>query len=1366
MSTTIDSLQIEITQDSQQAMNGLDALTASLGRLKAASRGGVGLTAVSNQLKKLNDAVNTMQNPSTKISQLVSALKPLESIGKSNLNSTMNSLKKLPEITKQLAAIDMGAFATQINRVVIALKPLADEMNKVAAGFSAFPSRIQRLITQNEKLSTSNVKTGKSFGVMGTGISSLQAKFGIYYLAFRKLANIMANWITESNDYVENLNLFTVAMGNHAKEAFRYGQAVQKAMGIDSSEWMRNQGIFMQITTGFGVVEDKAYQMSKTLTQIGYDMSSFFNRPIEEAMQKVQSGIAGELEPLRRWGYALDVATLQQIAYNHGITQNINTMTQAQKSQLRFIAIMEQSKNVMGDMGRTLITPANALRILNQQLTLLARGLGNMIIPLLIEIIPYVQAFVQVLAEAANWVANLFGFSLPTIDYSGLEGLTSGAEEVTDGLEDATDAANKLKSVTSGFDELNIISPNTDSGTGVGSSGGGYDLGLDLSEYDYDFLSQIDTKVQEITAKIKSWFADFKENPAIKAISDAFTFLWNNGIKPLGEWIISHPNEIVNFIVAIGVAIATYKIVTSISSIVGLLKGTGGLVSLLGGLGSILTNPWAVAIAAVAGAIALIASSIATAQKNAQEADLANRFGDIALSLEEVKYWADRLTSSDLTIKLDLFGDESVKIDEIKTRVEAAVKTLNGYNFRISLGMDISETEYRSTIDTFIESAKEYIQQKQIVASLAVEVLLDGTSTGNRLREFVSTFYSTTYTELERLGKDLKQVVSDGFVDGKWIPDKFKEAVKLQKEIQETLDYISTVEFEAKIAALKMDFKGTDLTVDSFKSVLDEAHSTIEEQLSDLEAIRLENIKIAKMEFDQTGNKKAYDEALATIESEFNNKKLALNFKTFEFGMETLQEAFANELTKAEPVFGTTFKDAFRNGFIMGARNPEEIYQMPLEGVLSDLQMAYNVGMQDLDISSAARKNIENLVKELQPTKTQYEEIAAAALVAGKSVPEEVNKGLSDINKLEAISGSMRSQSYMIGEMLSTDTSFLNLLAISKNAGERINREMAKGLSNNLKFVTDTATGVVTGIKNSITGEVVNVTPILVENLKTLGIDIATGLEEGVDEGVVEEEYRNIFQRIGDWFKNLFGINSPSTVFHELGSNLSQGLLNGVDDQINTDKKKWDIWSLLPWNWFSSTNEISSNKSSLFNRGGKTVMNSLLGGMDGFDNKFKTIFQNAVEAARTVFNKFIDWLNSKMRFEWDAITIAGITIVPAGSVQLFTIPHIPKLFAEGGFPETGELFIAREAGAEMVGSIGGRTAVANNDQIVDGIAAGVYEANGEQNVLLREQNALLRAILEKGTTINLDGKEITKKVEKVQRERGTTLLPGGVAVGW
>ena len=103
----------------------------------------------------------------------------------------------------------------------------------------------------------------------------------------------------------------------------------------------------------------------------------------------------------------------------------------------------------------------------------------------------------------------------------------------------------------------------------------------------------------------------------------------------------------------------------------------------------------------------------------------------------------------------------------------------------------------------------------------------------------------------------------------------------------------------------------------------------------------------------------------------------------------------------------------------------------------------------------------------------------------------------------------------------------------------------------------------------------------------------------------------------------------------------------------------------------------------------------------------------------------------------------------------------PQKFATGGFPETGQLFIAREAGAEMVGNIGRRTAVANNDQIVAGIASGVASANTESNALLREQNSLLRAMLEKESGVYLDGKTITKSVEKHQRERGRVLVTGG-----
>lgn len=135
------------------------------------------------------------------------------------------------------------------------------------------------------------------------------------------------------------------------------------------------------------------------------------------------------------------------------------------------------------------------------------------------------------------------------------------------------------------------------------------------------------------------------------------------------------------------------------------------------------------------------------------------------------------------------------------------------------------------------------------------------------------------------------------------------------------------------------------------------------------------------------------------------------------------------------------------------------------------------------------------------------------------------------------------------------------------------------------------------------------------------------------------------------------------------------------------------------------------------------------------------------------FDKVVQWAADVLGEDW-----GGMTLIKEVKFSRIAVPT----YAEGGFPEQGQMFIAREAGAEMVGNIGRRTAVANNDQIVSGIAGGVAEANEEQNTLLREQNSLLRAILEKDSGVYLDGKNLTKSVEKYQRERGRVLITGGV----
>ena len=507
---TIEELQLEIIDNTGTAVRGIDSLSASLGRLKSASSGGAGLTTTVNQLKKLAEGVRALNSaviPTEKINGIIAALRPLESLGKTNLTSTLNALKKLPEMTKMLGAMDMDKFATQIQRVTTSIAPLANEMAKVAAGFSALPSKIQKIIQSTDRLSASNSRAKGSYGILGTGISRFQAKMGIYFFALRRLSSAMSEWVVESNDYVENMNLFTVAMGDAAPAALKYAEAARDALGIDVSDFIRNQGIFKQVASGFGVMEQKANLMSKNLTQLGYDISSFYNIPIETAMLKVQSGISGELEPLRRLGYALDIATLQQIAYANGIDMSINKMTQAQKSQLRYVAIMQQSKNVMGDMARTVLTPANAMRILSQQVTQLKRALGNVLIPILIQIVPYVQAFVIVLTQAAQALANLLGFELPTIDYTGLGDASTGAGELDDSLGGAADNAKTLKNALMGFDELNIL-PAPDAGAkggGAGSVGGGMDLPLDLPGY--DFLEGAANRTKEIVEQMREPFA-------------------------------------------------------------------------------------------------------------------------------------------------------------------------------------------------------------------------------------------------------------------------------------------------------------------------------------------------------------------------------------------------------------------------------------------------------------------------------------------------------------------------------------------------------------------------------------------------------------------------------------------------------------------------------------------------------------------------------------------------------------------------------------------------------------------------------------------------------------------------------------------
>ena len=508
--------------------NKINRISSSLGNLKDQTDSLKISASIGNQLAAINQAItNLPDTPGEKLRNLASGLQPLSELGRSNMTSFINQLKKLPEVIQELEKADIDKFTQQMKNLAAAMKPFADEMNKVSSGFSAFPSRIQRLITSTEQYNGTVRRATTSTNAWNSALKAIS--FAAIYRAAAKLLGIA---IAKSSQYTEDLNLFTVSMGKYAEEAYNYAQKVSDVMGIDPAEWMRNQGVFNTIITGFGVAGDKAAFMAKNLTQLGYDLASFYNIDFESAMQKVQSGISGELEPLRRLGYDLSVARLEQERLNLGIDKSVSSMTQAEKSQLRYYAMMTQITQVQGDMARTLENPANMLRVLRAELEQAARAVGNIFIPILTKVLPIAIAVASALQEIIAAIAALFGVTVKSPKWGDAIGSASaGSGAIADNMDSAAGSAKELKRYLAGFDELNVLPDQNQGGSGSGAGVGGGDLGLDLPGYDF-LKNAVTTQIDE----------------------------WKKKLEPLVSFVKDNLKEILELIATIGIALLAWKL--------------------------------------------------------------------------------------------------------------------------------------------------------------------------------------------------------------------------------------------------------------------------------------------------------------------------------------------------------------------------------------------------------------------------------------------------------------------------------------------------------------------------------------------------------------------------------------------------------------------------------------------------------------------------------------------------------------------------------------------------------------------------------------------------------------------------------------
>lgn len=1213
--------------------NKINRISSSMSNLKGQTDSLKISASIGNQLAAINQAItNLPDTPGEKLRNLASGLQPLSELGRSNMTSFINQLKKLPEVIQELEKADIGKFTQQMKDLASAMKPFADEMNKVSSGFSAFPSRIQRLITSTEQYNGTVRRATTSTNAWNSALKAIS-----FVAIYRAAAKLLGIAIAKSSQYTEDLNLFTVSMGKYAEEAYNYAQKVSDVMGIDPAEWMRNQGVFNTIIAGFGVAGDKAAFMSKNLTQLGYDLASFYNIDFESAMQKVQSGISGELEPLRRLGYDLSVARLEQERLNLGIDKSVSSMTQAEKSQLRYYAMMTQVTQVQGDMARTLENPANMLRVLRAELEQAARAVGNIFIPILTKVLPIAIAVASALQEIIAAIAALFGVTVKSPKWGDAIGSASaGSGAIADNMDSAAGSAKELKRYLAGFDELNVLPDQSNGGGGGGAGGGGGGLGFPTPGY------------------------DFLENAVTKKI-DA----WKKKLQPFVDWITSHLKEIGEIAEGIAAIFLAWKISESLIRGVDTLSGFFKNISKVGSL--------------TLGGIGLIAdlNEFMKALKDIQE-NGAN-FSNVSKLISEFA---------------GMVGD--IALWEGKYNIAGALKLVQGVVKIVSAIKDIAD------------NGVNWDNANNAISGLTTVAIGIGFFTK---RLDVSGWAMAI--------QGLSSVITE--IAANW------EAIK------------------------KGDWSGVDKATLLIGAIqIMGGIATAFDLFSKLKGIS--NAGNAAKSVSQTAE--AAGNLGESIGGSLSPKMLSLA-KNIGLGVGILAEVAAGaiifvgaiavlgwELSKVgeawQPVIDNagTVAIAVGVGTVLMAAIGVACYALGTAGAT----VALNVGigtaiLLELGVATAlflaeiwgVGKGLDEIGKAWEPVLNNGEDIATAigigtGLLVGIGVVTAA-LGAATVASAGLLPLAIGLGTAILVELAGAFILFTeSLVAVADELNDNLAPSM-RDLNGALPQLTSD-THDFTVFMTNLASEISNYT----DSMGSITWDSIVG------------GFRKLFagNPIRDFADKVGAVASDASVLNEKLTTANGELETAVTllaDYITF------MTTMKQLTGDAGTIELSTGIFTNLKDAGSKLVTGFSVGMVAETPKLTAAFNDILAAQNTFANRFLNgwtslWSSVSISFAgyWNnvlgnmatglnSIVYATNTIISAVNALMRTIGYtggisaiptvsIPR-YADGGFVDQGQLFIAREAGAEMVGSIGRRTAVANNDQIVDGITYGVREANDD-----------------------------------------------------
>lgn len=546
----VDNLNIQLQAQANQAVGSIDVLIARLTKLNSSLNytNRSGLTGVANGVSKLGTAMQGMKSVGTAdFTRLAKNISKISSLDTNGIQRAASAIGQISKSLGSLKSVSVSGTSKQVADLAIGISrlgyksstkaienipKLATAMNGLMASLSKAPRVSQNLIDMTNALGRL-AKTGASSGKAASSLSrslnsytqsadrasksskgfasALGKMYATYWLIFRAFGKI-GDSIEIASDLVEVQNVVDTVFGDMSGKVEQYAQnsikqfgmselafkqyssrfqAMGAAMGIDSASVGQANKFLNEQTNGYVEMSDSMADVSITLTKLAADMASFYNVEQSAVAEDLAAIFTGETRPLRTYGLDLTQATLSEWAMKQGLDANIASMSQMEKTMLRYQYVLANTTAAQGDFVRTQDTWANQLRILQEQFKQFASVMGTGFIaafkPVLQtlnnvmgKVISFTETVLNALGHIFGWQFEISGGgitddlsdSLGSVDES--TGDAAGnAGDLSGNLGEAAKNAKKLHSVVLGIDELNINAPDTGTSTPSGSGSGG-----------------------------------------------------------------------------------------------------------------------------------------------------------------------------------------------------------------------------------------------------------------------------------------------------------------------------------------------------------------------------------------------------------------------------------------------------------------------------------------------------------------------------------------------------------------------------------------------------------------------------------------------------------------------------------------------------------------------------------------------------------------------------------------------------------------------------------------------------------------------------------------------------------------------------